>query len=122
MTEDVLRPPDQQPLLTYVADKELDAITFVRSYMQFRFDDATLTVYNSPAVETPDGVATEGMSGYADRLRGLIGQKIVGATERDDHGLELVFAGGSVIRISPNPSLPEVALLQVGDGSVWAVW
>jgi len=116
------RPRDQPVLSSHVVGKDLDVVTFVRNYMQFVFDDATLTAYGSVSVTTPDGETTNGMSCFADRLRGLIGKVVMTATERDDNGLELVFADASMIRISPEPSLPEVAMLQVGDGSIWAVW
>lgn len=122
MTDPNANPRDRDVLSSHLVDKELDAVTFVRDYMQFVFHGATLTVYVSPSVATAEQVLTEGMSGYADALRGLIGMTVLAATQRDEQELELTFADGFVVRISPDPSLPEVAMLQVGDGSTWAVW
>jgi len=109
-------------LWTHLGEKELEAVTFVRDYVQLVFDNAILTAYAVPSLARDRDVITEDTKGYADALRRLIDEKVVAAKEREDGGLELAFADGSVLRVLPDPSLPEIAMLQVGDGTVWAVW
>ena len=109
-------------LQAHLRGKELEAVTFVRDYVQFAFGDTTLTIYSPPSVTTPTGVISPDNYGYADVLRGLIGETVEQAGERLDDRLEVVFESGSRLIVAPDSSLPEVAMLHRGDGSTWAVW
>ena len=86
---------------------------------------ARLSAYVFPELQAERQVVAAPESGYADRLRALIGGQVVHGSE-DPNVLRLGFATGEALTISLAPGAAvgvEVAMLQLDDGTRrWTVW
>ncbi len=111
--------------LSYLENREVSAVTFIREYLQLHFDGPFLNVYIWPRVQMPDQIFDQSMPGYRDALCGRIGKIIVAGVEEKKVRLALHFADDVVLEISLRPedrATSEVAMLQDGTGKFWNAW
>lgn len=111
-------------VLHLLEGRELDAVTFVRDYVQFHFEGPLLNAYVWPTVLVGTVRHAAGTLGYRDELCARIGRTVSSAREANEH-MSLSFNDGSSIEISlriEDRSGPEAALLDDGSGRVWNVW
>lgn len=107
---------------------ELASVQFVRDYVQLRFepssgpDEPVLTCNAPPVVEQDGRRLSDGDGGWADALRALIGQTVIGTDATT--GIGIHFESG-LLRMSPTRDEltgPEIALLTGFEDGVWIVW
>ncbi|CAN3130353.1 hypothetical protein ACNUDN_20705 [Mycobacterium sp. smrl_JER01] len=113
-------------LLSRLVGYHLQTVQFVGGYVQLGFDSPdsadlpVLTCEVMPVVETPAGPIGDRQPGYADALRSLIGEHVVGTDEAPHQGLRVAFALSAVV-LRPTPSElrgPAIAMLSdFADGS-----
>ena len=102
----------------------LEAVTFVRDYVQLVFGGGTLSLYVWPRVRHARVVLERGSAGYADALIGLIDTQVSAVDEFIDLGLVLDFANGVRLAIpldGTDLTGPEIAMYSDG-GVQWMVW
>jgi hypothetical protein len=127
-----LHPQPQAPiphvyneLLSRLVGSRLQSIHFSGDYVQFFFGSVrstqtpVLTCDVMPAVITPAGPIADGQVGYADALRWLIGDAVVGTAEAHSEGVRLEFGKGALV-LRPTVGHvcgPVIAMLSdFGDG------
>ena len=120
----------QDDLLGRLVGCELASVQFVRDYVQLRFepssgpDEPVLTCNVPPVVEQDGRRLSDGDGGWADALRALIGQTVIGTDATIGLGVGIHFESGP-LRVSPSPDEPtgpEIALLTGLEDGDWKVW
>lgn len=92
--------------LSALEGQELAEVTFVRNYLQLRFDGPSLTLYHWPEVyiASDSGIAEGsyafGEPGYRDALCLQIGESVSRTSLQEDHALEIEFENGTIFRSS----------------------
>ena len=112
-------------ILSYLVERDLAGITFVRGYMQFLFDGPYLNAYTRPSVTTAERVLDPSTPGYCDALCALIGKRVTATREEPSAGIFIGFADGTSIEISLKDEDrvgAEAAMFQTGSPSNWNVW
>lgn len=110
--------------LRRIEGHELDAVTFVRDYVQFRFDGPILNAYVWPVLHVGTEQYSIGMRGYRDELCSRIGCTVRSAKETVER-VTLSLSDGSSMHISLRDEDrlgPEALLLDDGAGQVWNIW
>jgi hypothetical protein len=107
---------------------DLAAVTFVRDYVQLRFDgdclSPRLNCFIWPRVTLCETTASSDMPRYRDILCAQIGKIVGGVTVEPDVIFRIFFEDGSMIEVSLLPDDrpgPEALELQAGKGG-WGVW
>lgn len=121
MSQDIAK----KPVLSFLVERELAGITFVRDYMQFLFDGPVLNAYTRPSVTTAKRVLGPSTPGYCDALCGLIGKRVTATHEEPNARIFIEFADGAYIEISLKDEdrvCAEAAMLQTGSPAEWSVW
>ena len=111
-------------VLHRIEGQELDAVTFVRDYVQFHFEGPILNAYVWPVLHVGTELYSIGMRGYRDELCSRIGCTVRSATETGER-VTLSLSDGSSMDISlrdEDRSGPEAFLLDDGAGQVWNIW
>lgn len=113
-------------LLSRLVGFRVQSVLFFPRYVQLSFDSPeaadtpVLTCEVLPVVETAEGPVTEGLPGYADALRSLIGAVVVETAEASRAGLRIRF-GEVTLTIRPTVAElrgPVIAMLSdFVDGS-----
>ncbi|MBV8191778.1 MAG: hypothetical protein JOY64_35515 [Alphaproteobacteria bacterium] len=110
--------------LSYLENRELSGITFVRDYVQLHFDSAFINAFVWPTITTGDKAFKKQTPGYRDVLCDQIGQHVVAAVAMPDTSISVHFQA-SVLEISLRDKDrigPESATFQDGSGKLWSVW
>lgn len=93
-----LVPPEERllphPLSELVSPDDLGSVTFVRDYLQLRFDGAPLNLYVMPWVYRDTNVLLPGDPGYADAIIAQVGHTLAEVDELVDYGLVLDWDNG----------------------------
>jgi hypothetical protein len=116
-------------LLSRLVGFRLYSVEFVSDYVQLRFDGPTedrpvLNCDVLPVVEIPAGRIDAAQVGWADALRALINEVVVGTVEETGRGLRVEF-DHAVLSIHPDISDiegPEIALLDGFTDRQWMCW
>ncbi len=80
--------------------KELTAVEFVLDYLQLRFDEPLLTLYEWPTLLLPDFSLAHGEPEYRNGLCAQIGEEVELATLEEGDALTVKFSSGVVIALS----------------------
>ncbi|WP_238163320.1 hypothetical protein [Kribbella capetownensis] len=99
-------------------------------YVQLRFDSIgsdELPVLNCdvmPGVQVGDSRLYDGDVGYSDALRSFIPGRVVATVEETGRGLQIDFAGGSIVLHPRSDELvsPEIAMLGGFEDRSFMVW
>jgi hypothetical protein len=128
MTEAAYQPNE---LLSRLVTRRLLSVDFHLDRLELHFDgddghdeDAVLTCEVWPVVQQPGVVLRPEGFGYADALRALVGQLVMGTTEATGVGLVVELQGASLI-LHPGPDEPtgsEIALLRGFSDGAWMAW
>jgi len=116
---------ESKTALHCIEGRELEAITFVRDYLQLHFEGPRLNAYVWPVVVVGRARCPVGGGGYRDELCARIGCVVNSAQEVPGEYIRLSFSDGSAIEVSlrdEDRSGPEALLLDDGVGKVWNVW
>jgi hypothetical protein len=109
--------------LDVLAGQELNAVVFIKDYVQLQFDDSGLTAVTNPAVTTGVNVYGFGSSGYRDALCERIGRTVTKAHLAEEEEIRIDFDDGTAICISLKPEHyigPEAAIFHHGEDTwVW---
>jgi hypothetical protein len=119
-----MKPVDEPGLLATLAGKELEAVTFVRNYVQLQFHGALLNCLVDPVVRSEGIYLKHGMSGYRDALCRQINASVSSATEHRGDRIVIEFSDGVRFELSLRDEDrvgPEAVTLQTGTGE-WNVW
>ncbi|GEP61666.1 hypothetical protein [Reyranella soli] len=111
--------------LTYLENRELSAVTFVRDYIQLHFDGPVLNAYVWPKLNNALGVLEQQTPGYRDALCGQIGRLVIVAVADPTTEISLHFDNNTVIAISLREEDrvgEEAAMFQDRTGKLWNVW
>lgn len=81
----------------------LSEVVFLHDYLQLVFQDERLSVFNPCSLTGPGLMLRTGEPGFCDALVGLIGQT-ASACAHSSELLSLVFSGGIVLAVLPDPS------------------
>ena len=117
-------------LLSRLVGYHLQSVHFNGGYVQFSFAHLNsakypvLTCEVMPTVETPSGALNDGDPGYADAIRGLIGQHVTATHEAPLLGLRIEFAEVSV-KVRPAADElrgPQIAMLSDFSDVAPASW
>src|SRR5258707_749498 len=82
-------------LMAEIVNVPLDTVAFLLDYVQFSFNQATLTMATFPEI----GDLKVGGPGYCDALCAQIGVRVAGAVATKDR-LTLTFASGALVTVS----------------------
>jgi flagellar basal body P-ring protein FlgI len=110
--------------LTALVGKRMISVIFIWDYMQFGFDDATITAVTNPTVSAGGHTLQLGEAGYRDRLCDQIGSIITSAAAVPDEEIAIGFSSGANLHISLKPDdyrAAEAVIIDIDDGK-WAVW
>jgi hypothetical protein len=77
----------------------LSQVAFVHDYLQLRFQDQILTIFNNSDLGLRGSHIPSGAPGFCDAIVGLIGQRVVDMSALDDMPLVLHFEAGAVLRV-----------------------
>ena len=116
--------PGDDPL-TYLENRELSAVTFVRDYIQLHFDGPVLNAYVWPKLSNALGVFERHTPGYRDVLCGQIGRLVVAAVSDRTAAISLHFDNETIVAISLREEDrvgSEAAMFQDGTGKLWNTW
>jgi len=80
--------------------RELTAVEFVLDYVQFRFDEPVLTLYEWPSLLLSDFSLAHGEPEYRNGLCAQIGEEVEIATLEEGDSLTVKLASGVVIALS----------------------
>jgi hypothetical protein len=117
-------------LLGRLVGFRLYSVEFVLDYVQLRFDgpdsadQPVLTCYALPAVVLGEHRHRADQPGWADAVRGLIGQDVTATQEATGVGLRLDLPGGS-LQLHPTAAElcgPEIAMLDGFGDRAWMCW
>lgn len=78
---------------------EMSAVSFVRDYIEFHFEEKVLRAIANPSIRTETDTATFPQSGCRDIFCALIGKCVTDVIVREKDSIELQFDDKSVIRI-----------------------
>lgn len=114
-----------QSILRHLENAELIGITFIKAYIQFIFEGATLNTYTLPKIQTSNKTFFYTEPGYYDTLYSLIGKRILSATEEKEKKIKMKFENGIVLSVSlkmEDRVCVEAVILQVESEGEWNVW
>ncbi len=86
--------------ISTIEGRELTAVEFVHDYLQLRFDEPLLTLYEWPTLLLPDFSVAHGEPEYRNGLCAQIGEEVETATLDEGDSLTLKLANGVVIALS----------------------
>ncbi len=127
MTEGAPEPDD---LLSRLVMRRLMSVDFHLDRLELHFDGdgdddrPVLTCEAWPEVRQPGVTLRQEGFGYADSLRALVGQLVMGTTEAAGEGIVLELQGASLV-LNPAPedlTGPEIALLSGFGDARWTAW
>lgn len=112
------------PGLAGLVSERLISVTFVMDYLQFGFDEGSLTVNSlAPFVESGRDFLPS-TPGYRDALCSLIGFGVSAVDVQESERIEIRFSTGQVLRLSlrsEDTVGPESVTFSSGTGGFW-VW
>lgn len=123
--------PAPESLLARLVTRRLSSVNFLLDRLELRFDGdpghsegTVLTCEVWPEVRQPGVVLRQEGFGYADALRAVVGQIVVGTTESAEEGLVVELLGAAVVLNPASDDVPgaEIALLRGFSDGAWAVW
>ena len=82
-----------------LAGEELSAVSFVRDYVEFHFDDPVLRALTNPRVEIDGETISFPEPGSRDRLCALIGRMVRQVDARERVHIRLAFQGGATLTL-----------------------
>ena len=127
MTEAAPEPDDLLPRLVM---RRLMSVDFHLDRLELHFDGDSdddrpvLTCEVWPEVRQPGVTLRQEGFGYADALRALVGQLVMGTTEAAGEGIVLELQGATLV-LAPGPgelTAPEIALLSGFGDARWTAW
>ncbi len=86
--------------ITAIEGRELTAVEFVLDYLQLRFDEPLVTLYDWPTLLLPDFSLAHGEPEYRNGLCAQIGEQVEEALLEEGDSLTLKLANGTVIALS----------------------
>jgi hypothetical protein len=86
--------------ISAIESEELKAVEFVEDYLQLRFGEPLLKLYDWPHVLLTDFSVAFGEPEYRNALCSLIGETVEKAMLEEDEALTIEFANGIVFALS----------------------
>jgi len=86
--------------ISAIEGEELKAVEFVEDYLQLRFGESLLRLYDWPHVLLTDFSVAFGEPEYRNALCSLIGETVEKAMLEEDDALTIEFANGIVFGLS----------------------
>jgi hypothetical protein len=86
--------------ISAIEGEELKAVEFVEDYLQLRFGDPLLKLYDWPYVMLPDFSVAFGEPEYRNALCAQIGETVSSATLEEDDAVTIEFENGVVFGLS----------------------
>jgi hypothetical protein len=111
--------------LAGLVGQELEAVIFIKDYLQFQFHRGRLSAVTLPTVRSGREELRAGAPGYHDALCERIGRTIIKTEVIQSLEIAFHFDDGSVIAISlldEDRVAPEAAILHHDDGGCAAIW
>ncbi len=100
MTPNEMSVNEGEALLRTICGARLTSVQFVLDYLILGFDEAgALTTLVWPEIQDGEGVFKFGMSGYRDRLCGLITEVVKTVELTEDETIFITFENRSFMRI-----------------------
>lgn len=115
---------DREPIES-LAGEELSAVSFVRDYVEFHFEEKVVRSLTRPTVTIHEVRHSFPEAGSRDALCSLIGGTVARIMVEPDIAIEIQFVGGASVCISLDlvrENTPEAAHFFRGVGMPMDVW
>jgi hypothetical protein len=79
--------------------ESLSEVAFVHDYLQLRFQEQVISIFNDILCESASISTRSGESGFCDAVVALIGQRVIEVADEPGFFLSLRFQGGCALRV-----------------------